>query len=1553
MNTKSKHVTDFKLSWIHIIECIKNEMWPELAFSVETAIKMNNEKPEQQTMNDVINILKNEQDLPSEECEYLKQLMIRAKGFDPNEYNQRQNHHNSVHRDDDKELVEHQMKGVTKSLLMDIYDVHNSFTFMNSNFEEYSIKQFVAEAGCEPSFCACFSLFPGYIVDDDLFRVFEYVFSVSLFANTLKRNLYISGDTRFEMQCIIIPHSVSCIYDEHMILPNDIGTMERYLIDEGITDYCKIKFKSQIEKDPTDVANRIEQLYNADDIMDHEASKLVIIVDRRRRYDVLYAFPSTSHRPELETNYFVRMHFELYSNKVMAYFGVGDRMTRFFPQMLVSVVPRFFRKPHRLSQAQYVHRIYENSFKNGWCVTLEDDTFDKYYKMITKCTHVSVNYNRHVLYDEFYQKKPMLCFMDLLYHELESNRNIDADDMKQMDSFFDANDYCSDAIIDDVSSHTSNIETLMRLNRKYYQYEAIRDIVQKYNAPSHDVVNQLCAVDKCPFIRTIIDGLTQQIDLNAADVLCAYDHIVSVHSLLISPKVQRYIVDAVGGYCTAEACSILQKHMMRRVEGQKDGNAHGLKELLDATLSALHCQVLHEKKELLRLKRKHGKSHFVPIFGDKECQCHDYTAENGVSVLQWFDYGQHARFSGFHEEMIRNPYSTIDRKTYLDFAQECCIKMSHIRHEEYLLDEVIALKLYTDTNVYQLALRKAYCISSAIQMKQSFYNWALLLHKTALFHSKPIHDELYHAMDRPLELDDTRPKYNGPTSVSLEKCVPHSFAKAQGLFVSIKPSYANKFNFVTGICMEWISHHKNEREVMLIDQYVAIAATRHINTVTHQCQSCHSKAHVDHLLHTIKSYQKAISNKDAFYKLLGAAFASSWIPFISAHQSLYDRIDKDPTRRVLDVLLQDLEIDAPCLRHRQRILSAPLAIDVYITFCSFCPLFNIKQEDITLFKATQYKIIDNLQNEIVFKFGDRIVIKDGNLESKSYSIFVKNKTLFNMNRYIPLHDIDPSVFSHDETWNFAQSLEIKQDKVIVVNHFKLPFAYAKHVLASTFVLLCDDFADAQQISADKMNRNHPVYTFNSMMDIRFIVPFRRALKRVRLYVQFKPKYKFVFVKQFDIMNPIAQIKRKNRVDYVLQVLKLFDGRITDPRDFYNKIGITLNETDLPIIQRNAVIEEPGKAILSRLVDELDFTILQSHDVVYQKHIKKKKKRTQSFMNQNGNENRRRFSDFYSNGRMLGAGSFATVKRCTRKSDKHEHAVKIIDKRQLKGRELVQLRDEIRILKSLDHPHLISLVDVFDDGRRVKMVLELCAGGDLFKHLLKAPNKRFDEPKCARIMSIIARALEYIHNHHIVHRDLKPDNILFTKDDVLKISDFGLAHYKQVPLSEHVMHTCCGTPHYVAPEMLLTNEYDYKIDFWALGIILYIMLSGRQPFSSDSITGMYGKIRRGEYSFRSRYWGHISEDAKDLVRKLMCVDDKKRYSTQQIMEHQWILKHVDLTIPKSQPQMKPKAKSQSDIIVPKNVQLLVSSSLLDFRIVVMCVLGVGISMYILLSQFQFI
>eukprot|EP01084_Bolivina_argentea_P294127 506007_1 len=271
---------------------------------------------------------------------------------------------------------------------------------------------------------------------------------------------------------------------------------------------------------------------------------------------------------------------------------------------------------------------------------------------------------------------------------------------------------------------------------------------------------------------------------------------------------------------------------------------------------------------------------------------------------------------------------------------------------------------------------------------------------------------------------------------------------------------------------------------------------------------------------------------------------------------------------------------------------------------------------------------------------------------------------------------------------------------------------------------------------------------------------------------------------------------------------------------------------------------------------------------------------------------------------IGVGTFATVNKCIRKSDSKEFAVKIINKLYLTQKELISLKDEIRILKHTSHTNIIKLIDVFDDGKHVSMVLELCTKTDLFDAIIETQKQKFSETQAAQIIYELSKALHYLHNNGIVHRDLKLDNVLFSLNGSVKLADFGLAYIYDPPPSIKTlnntqcildcirMDSSCGTPDYVAPEVLKQSvQSTYKCDLWSLGVILYIMLVGYKPFIADSLHQVYKLIVKGKYNFNHKKWENISKEAKHLVQCLLEIDPEKRYSAKDIQHHPWIIQHV--------------------------------------------------------------
>ncbi|XP_062971540.1 serine/threonine-protein kinase DCLK3 [Cynocephalus volans] len=258
---------------------------------------------------------------------------------------------------------------------------------------------------------------------------------------------------------------------------------------------------------------------------------------------------------------------------------------------------------------------------------------------------------------------------------------------------------------------------------------------------------------------------------------------------------------------------------------------------------------------------------------------------------------------------------------------------------------------------------------------------------------------------------------------------------------------------------------------------------------------------------------------------------------------------------------------------------------------------------------------------------------------------------------------------------------------------------------------------------------------------------------------------------------------------------------------------------------------------------------------------------------------------YETGRVIGDGNFAIVKECRHRETRQAYAMKIIDKAKLKGKEDM-VDSEILIIQSLSHPNIVKLHEVYETETEIYLILEYVQGGDLFDAIIESV--RFPEHDAALMIMDLCKALVHMHDKSIVHRDLKPENLLVQRNEdkstTLKLADFGLAKHVVRPI-----FTVCGTPTYVAPEILSEKGYGLEVDMWAAGVILYILLCGFPPFRSPERDQdeLFNIIQLGHFEFLAPYWDNISNAAKDLVSRLLVVDPKKRYTAHQVLQHPWI------------------------------------------------------------------
>ncbi|XP_077001071.1 calcium/calmodulin-dependent protein kinase type 1B isoform X2 [Tamandua tetradactyla] len=239
---------------------------------------------------------------------------------------------------------------------------------------------------------------------------------------------------------------------------------------------------------------------------------------------------------------------------------------------------------------------------------------------------------------------------------------------------------------------------------------------------------------------------------------------------------------------------------------------------------------------------------------------------------------------------------------------------------------------------------------------------------------------------------------------------------------------------------------------------------------------------------------------------------------------------------------------------------------------------------------------------------------------------------------------------------------------------------------------------------------------------------------------------------------------------------------------------------------------------------------------------------------------------------LGSGAFSEVVLAQERGSAHLVALKCIPKKALRGKEAL-VENEIAVLRRVSHPNIVALEDVHESPSHLYLAMELVTGGELFDRIMERGS--YTEKDASHLVGQVLGAVSYLHSLGIVHRDLKDSKIM--------VSDFGLSKIQ----AGNMLGTACGTPGYVAPELLEQKPYGKAVDMWALGVISYILLCGYPPFYDESDPELFSQILRASYEFDSPFWDDISESAKDFIRHLLERDPQKRFTCQQALQHLWI------------------------------------------------------------------
>ena len=253
--------------------------------------------------------------------------------------------------------------------------------------------------------------------------------------------------------------------------------------------------------------------------------------------------------------------------------------------------------------------------------------------------------------------------------------------------------------------------------------------------------------------------------------------------------------------------------------------------------------------------------------------------------------------------------------------------------------------------------------------------------------------------------------------------------------------------------------------------------------------------------------------------------------------------------------------------------------------------------------------------------------------------------------------------------------------------------------------------------------------------------------------------------------------------------------------------------------------------------------------------------------------------------QLKSGSFATVCRGTHRATGKKVAIKCVLRKDLPPTDDAAIYDEVAIMSSVSHPHIVPLIDFFEEEDCYFLVMELMSGGDLFDRIGK--KKSYSEADARDLVVKMLKAMSYCHTHKIAHCDMKPKNLLLMSEDndsYIKLADFGFAARCHEP---KMLTKQCGTPFFVAPEILMKQPYDQQSDMWSVGCIVFLLLSGTLPFMGRSQKELFRKIVSGKYEFDEEDWTDVSAEARDMVTKLLVLDPDQRLSSKEALKHKWM------------------------------------------------------------------
>ena len=869
------------------------------------------------------------------------------------------------------------------------------------------------------------SLYPRWLIDDDLFDLMRWIFGVTHFVDHLQKKQ--SKGQKQRVHVYIIPKRIVSLYD-----PQKIWEMEN--MSSIYQSLVSLESKASVESSPqswagvtiSGICEVIEHTHAQIQTQSDSESDIIILVDRRwvgTMYvgsQTLWVFETGNYEElsalkALKWNHFLGFEFDVGDDvKCWIRFGFGQRL-RFYPEFMTSFVPSLFVRPSGYNDMEYLRKIYDDQYKHGWAVPLDDPVFNSYYKAITGDDHISNNYRRHKDANKHHIERA-LGFLDYL------RRQIDIRHFNPLQLRLSDNDMDSDAVFEDLLVTEEDAAPFIDLDDSNVVIWS-RDSVSNLRTALFRWKEIECTMDNvldlrdCPHLKLVIEHLkTFQFhgnevtesnlnQFNLKEVIQSLDHITTVHRLL-DPEHRAEIHRYIAGHIACEnlkCCELFKKYAHRRREYDQIGvrrsryKAIGVENQCTVMMDVMHSlhSLLTHRDQTLNIQKRFNRFQNSKEVIAEETLIEDRKEEEpvtnsidlGVSVIRWIPFGERPHFQTFRDEIVGNPEGSINEQLFHQYLVECIAK---IHDTTFTLKEMMALKLYTDTTKFTAFLRKAHWTTSRSSCKKMYYFWASALYEAALYHSTPIDaasgntpETLYHGMNRMFTLNEELPKYHGPFSSTRQRSIAHEFTKGQGLYFRIQPSYTNKLKCCIGIRVESISHHKREREVLLVDQFLPIVSAKTFkNTDT---------VLVDYFMFSVKMRRTEIKDRRSFFTHLGIRFDPEWMPLIGKHSELFVQSVYE-NRKVITRLVDELKIIDWKLSFLNQDVDHKQLLIYLVEQCKMKQLLPFYRVATSEFRVLQSFVINRcfeievIPNTKMDHIGDEMTVNDSCFKETEYRI---------------------------------------------------------------------------------------------------------------------------------------------------------------------------------------------------------------------------------------------------------------------------------------------------------------------------------------------------------------------------------------------------------------------------------------------------------------------------------------------------------------------------------------------------------------------------------------